>query len=83
MRTPSLRSCKQCRRSISKETLDCTRRQTSSSCAITSKLSPTSDRFCQYMQNGTFSLVTDVSPVLYELEWRAGPYRPDLWEEGA
>lgn len=27
----------------------------------------TYDRFCQYMQNGMFSLVTDVFPVLYEL----------------
>lgn len=41
----------------------------------------TYDRFCQYMQNGMFSLVTDVSPVLYELEWKPGPYKPDLWQQ--
>ena len=40
----------------------------------------TYERFCQDMQNGMFALFTDVSPVLYELEWKAGPYRPDLWE---
>lgn len=39
----------------------------------------TYDRFCQYMQNGMFSVVTDVSPVIYELEWKPGPYHPDLW----
>lgn len=37
------------------------------------------DRFCQYMQNGMFSLFTDVSPMIYDLEWKAGPYRSDLW----
>ena len=40
----------------------------------------TYDRFCQYIQNGMFALFTDVSPVLCELEWKAGPYRPDLWQ---
>jgi hypothetical protein len=40
----------------------------------------TYDRFCQYMQNGMFALFTDVSPILYELEWKAGPYKPDLWQ---
>jgi len=39
----------------------------------------TYDRFCQEMQNGMFSLFTELSPVLYELEWKPGPYRPDLW----
>jgi len=39
----------------------------------------TFDRFCQYMQNGMFALFTDVSPILYELEWRPGPYGPDQW----
>lgn len=41
----------------------------------------TYDRFCQYMQNGMFALFTDVSPILYELEWKPGPYRPDLWQQ--
>jgi hypothetical protein len=40
----------------------------------------TYDRFCQYMQNGMFALFTDVSPVLYELEWKAGLYEPNLWQ---
>ena len=40
----------------------------------------TYDRFCQYMQNGMFALVTDLSPILYELEWKSGPYKPDLWQ---
>ena len=37
------------------------------------------DRFCQYMQNGMFYLFVEVSPVLYELEWKPGPYKPNLW----
>lgn len=40
----------------------------------------TYDRFCQYMQNGMFALFTDVSPILYELKWKAGPYKPDFWQ---
>lgn len=40
----------------------------------------TYERFCQYMQNGMFYLITDISPILYELDWKAGPYRPDLWQ---
>ena len=40
----------------------------------------TYDRFCQYTQNGMFALFTDISPVLYELEWKAGPYKPGLWQ---
>lgn len=38
----------------------------------------TYDRFCQDMQNGMFALFTDVSPVLYELEWKPGPYKPNF-----
>lgn len=40
----------------------------------------TYDRFCQDMQNGMFFLLTDISPVIYELEWKPGPYKPGLWE---
>jgi len=40
----------------------------------------TYQRFCQYMQNEMFYLVTDISPILYELDWKAGPYKPDLWQ---
>jgi len=39
----------------------------------------TYERFCQEMQNGMFWLIADVSPILYDLEWKAGPYRPNLW----
>jgi hypothetical protein len=40
----------------------------------------TYDRFCQYMQNGMFALVTDVSPVLYEIAWISGPYREEMFD---
>ena len=43
----------------------------------------TYDRFCQDMQNGMFALFTDLSPVIYELEWQAGPCRPGTWGETA
>ena len=39
----------------------------------------TYDRFCQDMNNGMFSLFTDVSPILYDLDWKPGPCRDDLW----
>lgn len=39
----------------------------------------TYDRFCQYMQNGMFMLVTDISPIIYDVEWKPGIYSPDLW----
>jgi hypothetical protein len=38
----------------------------------------TYDRFCQYIQNGMFSILTDVSPVIYEIEWMSGPYKPNM-----
>ena len=42
----------------------------------------TYDRFCQYMQNGMFSLFTDVSPMIYDLEWKAGQYHPGPYTTG-
>ena len=39
----------------------------------------TYDRFCQYMQNGMFALMQDISPILYDLEWKSGVYTPGLW----
>jgi hypothetical protein len=39
----------------------------------------TYDRFCQYMQNGMFALIQDVSSILYDLEWKSGVYKPGLW----
>ncbi len=41
----------------------------------------TYDQFCQYMQNGMFTLFTEVAPLLYDLEWRSGPYRQGMWRE--
>lgn len=40
----------------------------------------TYDRFCQKMQNGMFYLIADLSAILYEIEWKPGPYREDLWQ---
>ena len=39
----------------------------------------TYERFCQYMQNGMFTMISDVSPILYDLEWKSGRFRPGLW----
>lgn len=41
----------------------------------------TIDRFGQEITNGMFELLMDVSPVLYELEWKSGHYRSDLWDD--
>lgn len=40
----------------------------------------TYDRFCQQMSNGMFYLITELSPILYGLEWKAGPYKEGLWQ---
>ncbi|MCA9893734.1 MAG: hypothetical protein KC615_12180 [Anaerolineae bacterium] len=40
----------------------------------------TYDRFCQYIQNGMFSMLEDISKQIYELEWIPGHYREDMWE---
>jgi hypothetical protein len=40
----------------------------------------TYDRFCQYMQNGMSAMISDISPIIYDLDWKPGPYRPELWE---
>lgn len=40
----------------------------------------TYDRFCQYMQNGMFALIQDISTILYDLEWKSGVYHPKLWD---
>lgn len=40
----------------------------------------TYDRFCQEVQNEMFFLLHDLSSILYELEWKTGPYNPDLWD---
>lgn len=43
----------------------------------------TYDRFCQYMQNGMFYMLHDLSKLLYELEWKPGPYKDGLWDKSA
>jgi hypothetical protein len=39
----------------------------------------TYERFHQDMQSGMFFLVTELSPILYEVEWIPGPYRPGMY----
>jgi hypothetical protein len=39
------------------------------------------DKFCQAMQNGMFFLLYEMLPVLYDLEWKPGLHRDDLWSE--
>lgn len=39
----------------------------------------TFDRFCQDINNGMFEMLCETSPMLFELEWKSGPYKPDLW----
>jgi hypothetical protein len=40
----------------------------------------TYDRFCQHMQNGMYLLYEMVMPIVYDLEWKSGPYREGLWD---
>lgn len=37
-------------------------------------------RFAQDIQNDMFSMITSMAELLYELEWKPGPYRADLWD---
>lgn len=37
-------------------------------------------RFAQDVQNDMFLMVTQLSAALYDLEWKPGPFRPDLWK---
>lgn len=36
-------------------------------------------RFCQNAQNDMFDLVTTIAALLYEVEWKPGPYKANLW----
>lgn len=36
-------------------------------------------RFCQDVQNEMFAMITELASVLYGLEWKPGPYQPDMW----
>ena len=40
----------------------------------------TYDRFCQAMENGMWFMIHDLFPVLYDMEWQAGPYREGMFE---
>jgi len=40
----------------------------------------TYDRFCQAMQNGMWFMICDLFPILYDLEWQAGPYREGMFD---
>ena len=37
-------------------------------------------QYCQNIQNDMFTLVVELSPVLFELEWKPGPFRANLWD---
>ena len=40
----------------------------------------TCDRFCQAMENGMYELIRDLFPILYDLEWQAGPYKEGMFD---
>ena len=40
----------------------------------------TYDRFCQAMESGMWFMICDLFPVLYDLEWQAGPYREGMFD---
>ena len=41
----------------------------------------TYDRFYQYIQNGMFSLFTDIIPIIYNLKWFAGKVDYNSWNQ--
>jgi len=36
--------------------------------------------FCQSISNDMFYFVFQLSSVLYDLEWKSGPYKPSLYK---
>jgi hypothetical protein len=40
----------------------------------------TFDRLCQDIEEGMFDMIRETSPILFDLEWKSGPYRDDLWK---
>lgn len=40
----------------------------------------TYDRFCQAMENGMWFMINDLFPIIYDLEWQAGPYREGMFD---
>lgn len=41
----------------------------------------TYDRFCQDVENNVFYMLTKISPVIYQLPWKSGQYKHDLWDK--
>ncbi len=41
----------------------------------------TYDRFCQDIENNVFSMLTEISSVIYQLPWKSGQYKDDLWDK--
>ncbi len=41
----------------------------------------TYDRLCQDSHNGIFLLIVDTLPVLFDIEWKPGPYIPGMFGE--
>ena len=39
----------------------------------------TYDRFCQYIQNGMFTLFQEITPILFDLKWETGTYNENMW----
>lgn len=42
----------------------------------------TYERFCQDIDNNLFEMLRKTSPVLFDLGWKSGPYKSNLWKEG-
>jgi hypothetical protein len=42
--------------------------------------SMTFERFAQEFSNGAFEMLRTTSPILFELEWKSGAYKEDLWD---
>ena len=40
----------------------------------------TYEKFCQTIENGMYEMIRDLFPVVYDLEWKAGPYREGMFE---
>ncbi|MBW1994512.1 MAG: hypothetical protein JRI77_08685 [Deltaproteobacteria bacterium] len=39
----------------------------------------TCSRFCQDVQNVMFYQITKLAAIIYGLEWKPGPFKPDMW----
>lgn len=40
----------------------------------------TFERLAQQFDNGRFELLRDTAPMLFEMPWQSGPFRPDAWK---